>query len=99
MTIKEVKQYWIQEINENLKEINISIKETSIMKVYDASKERNMYRKLWLVGEANNGKTYYYYMYITKKNELKKYNGSIYSNNQKDFEEDTKDYKYLGKVL
>jgi hypothetical protein len=99
MTIKEVKQYWIQEINKELKNIGKSIKETSTMKVYDASKERGMSRKLWLIGEANDSETYYYYMYITKKNELRKYYGSVYANNQNDFEEDIKDYKYLGKVL
>lgn len=99
MTIKEVKQNWIQEINEVLKGKDVSIKETSIMKVYDASKERGMSRKLWLIGEASNGETYYYYMYITKKNELRKYYGTVYINTQHDFEEDIKDYKYLGKVL
>lgn len=99
MTIKEVKQNWIQEINEVLKKIGVSIKETSVMKVYDASKERGMYRKLWLLGDCEDGKTLYYYMYITKKNELRKYNGSIYANVRSDFEEDIKDYKYLGKVL
>lgn len=98
MTIKEVKQYWIKEINEVLTKVGDSIKETSIMKVYDASKERGMSNKLWLIGEANSGETYYYYAYITKKNELKKYNGSVYANNQNDFEEDIKDYKYLGRV-
>ena len=99
MTIKEVKQNWIKEINDGLKKKNMSIKETSIMKVYDASKERGMSRKLWLIGDCEDGKTFYYYMYITKKNELKKYNGSIYANVRSDFEEDIKDYKYLGKVL
>jgi hypothetical protein len=99
MTIKEVKKWWIQEINEGLERINMSIKETSIMKVYDASKERGMSRKLWLIGEGSDGKTYYYYMYITKKGKIRKYNGSVYANNQNDFEEDIKDYEYLGKVL
>jgi hypothetical protein len=37
-------------------------------------------------------------MYITKKNEMRKYNGTIYANAQKTFEEDIKDYKYLGRV-
>lgn len=98
MTIKEVKKWWIQEINEELERIGMSIKETSIMKVYDASKQRGISRKLWLIGEANDGKTYYYYMYITKKGEPRKYNGTVYANNQNDFEEDIKDYKYLRKV-
>lgn len=98
MSIKEVKQYWIKEINEGLVKLNTKIKEDSIMKVYDASSERGMSRKLWLIAECDDGRTRYYYMYITKKNELRKYNGSIYANGQKDFEEDTKDYKYLGKV-
>ena len=98
MTIKEVKKWWIQEINEELERIKMSIKETLIMRVYDASKERDMSRKLWLIGEGSDGKTYYYYMYITKKGGLRKYYGSIYANSQNDFEEDIKDYKYLGKV-
>lgn len=99
MTIKEVKKWWIQEINEIMEKIKCPIKETSIMKVYDASKERGMSRKLWLIGEGSDGETYYYYMYITKKGELRKYYGSVYANNQNNFEEDIKDYKYLGKVL
>ena len=33
-----------------------------------------------------------------KKNEIKKYNGTIYANVKSDFEEDIKDYKYLGLV-
>jgi hypothetical protein len=99
MTIKEVKKWWIQEINEQLERINMSIKETSIMRLYDASKQRGMSRKLWLIGEGSDGKTYYYYMYITKKGKIRKYNGSVYANNQNDFEEDIKDYEYLGKVL
>ena len=37
-------------------------------------------------------------VYITKKNEIKKYNGSVYANVRCDFEEDTKNYKYLGRV-
>ena len=98
MTIKEVKKWWIQEINEVMERIGMSIKETSIMRVYDASKQRGMFRKLWLIGEANDGKTYYYYLYITKKGEIRKYYGSVYANSQKDFEEDIKDYKYLGKM-
>ena len=40
----------------------------------------------------------FFYAYITKKNEIKKYNGSIYVNCRSDFEEDTKNYKCLGRV-
>ena len=40
----------------------------------------------------------FFYAYITKKNEIKKYNGSIYVNCRSDFEEDIKNYKYLGRV-
>jgi hypothetical protein len=99
MQLKELKQDWIQEINGVLAQAGDSIKETSIAKVYDASGERGMKLKLWLIGESNNSdKKYYYYMYITKKCEVKKYNGSIFANMQKDFEEDTKDYKYLGHI-
>lgn len=98
MKIKEIRPYWIKEVNEVLAKKGDAIKETSIMKVYDASKERSMSLKLWLIGETNSGKTYYYYMYITKKNEMRKYNGTIYANAQKTFEEDIKDYKYLGRV-
>ena len=100
MKLKEIKQYWIKEINEILAQAGDSIKETSIAKAYDASGERGMDLKLWLIGESNNSdEKYYYYMYITKKHEVKKYNGSVYANTQKDFEEDTKDYKYLGRIL
>lgn len=98
MTIREVKQWWINEINDGLKRIGMSIKDSSIMKVYDASKERGMDKKLWLIGECEDGKVFYYYMYITKKNEIKKYNGSVCANTKHDFEEDVKDYKYLGRV-
>ena len=99
MKLKEIKQYWIKEVSEILAKTGESIKETSIVKVYDASGERGMRLKLWLVGENEKGdKKYYYYTYITKKNELKKYNGSVYANTHKDFEEDTKDYKCLGKI-
>lgn len=99
MKLTELKQDWIKEINEVLAQAGDSIKETSVAKVYDASGERGMKLKLWLIGESNNNdKKYYYYMYITKKCEVKKYNGSIYINFQKDFEEDIKDYKYLGRI-
>ncbi len=98
MTIKELKQNWIKEINSNFSKFNINISDKSIMKVYDASKERGMAKKLWLCGEGNDGKDRYFYMYLTKKNEIKKYNGTIYANVRSDFEEDIKDYKYLGFV-
>ena len=99
MTIQEVKQKWIQEINEGFAKINIKIEEGSVMRVYDASKERGMLRKLWLCGECSDNKERYFYMYITKKGELKKYNGTVYANTRKDFEEDIRDYKFLGKVI
>lgn len=98
MTIKELKQNWIKEINSNFKRLNISLSDNSIMRVYDASKERGMAKKLWLCGECSDGKDRYFYMYLTKKNEIKKYNGTIYANVKSDFEEDIKDYKYLGLV-
>lgn len=99
MTIKEVRQKWIQEINDTLAKANIQIKEDSIMRVYDASKERGMLRKLWLCGKCSDEKERFFYMYITKKGELRKYNGTVYANTRKDFEEDIKDYNFLGKVI
>lgn len=98
MTINEVKQNWIKEINSNLSRINLSLNKDAVLRVYDASKERGMAKKLWLCGSDNNGKEMFFYAYITKKNEIKKYNGSIYANVRSDFEEDTKNYKYLGRV-
>jgi len=98
MTIQEVKQNWIKEINEVLSRFGATVKENSIVKVYDVSSERGMSRKLWLCGECTDNKTRYYYMYITKKNVLKKYNGSFYANTKSDFETDIKDYKSLGIV-
>lgn len=99
MTIKEVKQEWVKEVNEKLAKFGVVVKDTSVMRVYDATKERGMYRKLWLCADCVNGDQRYFYMYISKKNELKKYNGTIYDNGKSTFEEDVKDYKFLGKVL
>ena len=98
MTIKEVKQEWIKEINEMLAKFDIVVKDTSSMKVYDATKERGMSRKLWLCADCVNGDQRYFYMYISKKNELKKYNGTVFDNGRSAFEEDIKNYKYLGRV-
>lgn len=98
MTIKQIKQKWIQEINEKLEKFGATVKDTSIMKIYDASKERGMSVKLWLCGECTDGTERFFYMYITKKKSLVKYYGTIYANGRTDFEQDVKDYKYLGKV-
>lgn len=98
MTIKEVRQNWIKEINSNLSKFNLSFSEDAVLRVYDASKERGMAKKLWLCGNGSDGKEMFFYAYITKKNEIKKYNGSVYVNVRSDFEEDVKNYKYLGRV-
>ena len=46
MTIKEVRQNWIKEINSNLSKFNLSFSEDAVLKVYDVSKERGMVKKL-----------------------------------------------------
>ena len=97
MTLQEVQQDWVKEINDNLAKFNIKV-EANELKVYDASNERGMSRKLWLSTTNNNGEEMYFYMYITKQNTLKKYNGSVYANTKYDFKNDIQDYKYLGTV-
>lgn len=98
MTMHEVKQNWIKEINTNLSKHGIEVKDSSIMRVYDASKERGLSKQLWLVGECNDGQTRYFYMDVTKKNVLKKYSGTVYANTKSTFDMLVASYPYLGKV-
>ena len=94
MTLQEVKKDWLEEINDNLARFNITVKDKELT-VYDATSERGMSKKLWLSTTDNNGEERFFYMYITKRNTLKKYNGSVYANTRYDFERDIKDYTYL----
>ena len=98
MTMQEVKQAWIKEINDNLSKHGITVKDSSIMKVYDASKERGLSKELWLVGECTDGQTRYFYMDVTKKNVLKKYTGTIFSNTKSTYDILVANYPFLGKV-
>lgn len=98
MTMQEVKQAWIKEINDNLSKHGIEVKESSVMRVYDASKERGLSKQLWLVGECNDGQIRYFYMDVTKKNVLKKYYGTVFANTKSTFDILVTNYPYLGKV-
>lgn len=98
MTMQEVKQDWIKEINRNFSKHGIEVKDSSIMNVYDASKERGLSKELWLVGECTDGQTRYFYMDVTKKNVLKKYYGTVYSNTKSTYDMLVANYPLLGKV-
>ena len=97
MTLQELKQEWINEINNNLAKFNLTLKANELT-VYDATNESGMSKKLWLKAIDNNNEEMYFYMYITKRNTLKKYNGSVYANTKYDYEQDIKDYKYLATI-
>ena len=85
------------EINNNLAKFNLTLKANELT-VYDATNESGMSKKLWLKAIDNNNEEMYFYMYITKRNTLKKYNGSVYANTKYDYEQDIKDYKYLATI-